>query len=52
MSSTEYLGCNINLFKKHIEQHFTEGMSQENYGEWHIDHKIPLVEVRSVSTTR
>ena len=42
MSSTEYLGCNTETFKKHIEQQFTEGMSWENYGEWHIDHKIPL----------
>ena len=42
MSSKEYLGCNIKTFKKHIEQQFTEGMSWENYGEWHIDHKIPL----------
>ena len=38
----EYLGCNIETFKKHTEQHFTEGMSWENYGEWQIDHKIPL----------
>ena len=42
MGSTEYLGCNIERFKKHIEQQFTEGMSWENYGEWNIDHKIPL----------
>ena len=42
MSSTEYLGCNIKTFKKHIEQLFTEGMSWENCSEWHIDHKLPL----------
>ena len=42
MSSAEYLGCNIETFKKHNEQQFTEAMSWENYGEWHIDHKIPL----------
>ena len=42
MGSAEYLGCNIETFKKHIEQKFTEGMSRENHGEWHIDHKIPL----------
>ena len=41
MGSTEHLGCNIETFKQHIEQQFTEGMSWENYGEWHIDHKIP-----------
>ena len=27
----------------HIENQFVEGMSWENMGEWHIDHKIPLV---------
>ena len=27
MGSTEYLGCNIETFKKHIEQQFPEGMS-------------------------
>ena len=42
MSSTEYLGCNIETFRNHIEQQFIEDMSWENYGEWHIDHKIPL----------
>ena len=42
MSSTEFLRCNIETFKKHIEQQFTEGMSWENYSEWHIDQKIPL----------
>ena len=42
MSSTGYLGCNIKTFKQHIEHQFTEGMSWESYGEWHIDHKIPL----------
>ena len=28
--------------KLHIESLFTEGMSWENWGEWHIDHKYPL----------
>ena len=42
MSSTEYLGCNIEIFKQHIGQQFTEDMSWQNYGEWHIDHKMPL----------
>ena len=42
MRSTGYLGCNIKTFKKHIEQQFIEGISWENYDEWHIDHKIPL----------
>lgn len=27
--------------KKHIESQFQSGMSWDNYGEWHIDHKKP-----------
>ena len=42
MSSTEYLGCDIETFKAHIKSQFKEGMTWENHGEWHIDHKIPL----------
>ena len=42
-SSIEYLGCDINAFKKHIETQFTEEMTWNNHGEvWHIDHIIPL----------
>lgn len=28
--------------KRYIEKLFTDGMSWNNYGEWHIDHIIPL----------
>lgn len=39
MPSKEYLGCDISTFKRHIEAQFTEGMTWQNYREWHIDHK-------------
>lgn len=26
-----------------LEQQFTEGMTWENYGEWHVDHIRPCV---------
>lgn len=29
-------------FLKHIKKQFKEGMSFDNYGEWHVDHKIPI----------
>ena len=28
--------------KLHLEKQFTNGMSWENYGEWHIDHILPI----------
>lgn len=28
--------------EQHIEKQFERGMSWENYGEWHIDHIIPI----------
>lgn len=36
------LGSDYNFIKGYIEKQFTEGMSWENYGQWHIDHIIPL----------
>ena len=36
------VGCFILEFIEHIESQFTEGMTLENYGEWHIDHIKPL----------
>jgi len=39
---SEYLGCTLEELKLHIESQFTDGMNWDNYGEWHIDHIIPL----------
>jgi len=33
---------NLQDLKNHIEKLFKPGMSWENYGEWHIDHIIPI----------
>lgn len=37
----EYLGCSISYLKKWLEFQFTEGITWENYNEWHIDHVTP-----------
>jgi len=42
LSPVRHLGCSIEGLKKHLEAQFQEGMSWDNYGEWHIDHIIPL----------
>ena len=36
------LGCSIPFFRAYLESLFTNGMSWQNYGEWHIDHIKPL----------
>lgn len=36
------IGCSLDELKLHIEKQFTKGMTWDNYGEWHIDHIIPL----------
>jgi hypothetical protein len=36
------VGYTLDQLKCHIEKQFTIGMSWENHGQWHIDHKIPI----------
>lgn len=36
------VGYTLADLTQHLESLFTEGMSWENYGKWHIDHIIPL----------
>jgi hypothetical protein len=44
------LGYSAIQLKQHIESLFLEGMSWENYGEWHIDH-IKMVSEFDKDTT-
>ena len=41
-NTEKILGCSYSDYKKHLEKGFTEGMSWSNYGDWHVDHIIPL----------
>jgi len=41
-SAVRDLGCTIAELKDHLEKQFQEGMSWDNYGEWHVDHIVPL----------
>lgn len=35
------LGYTLDELKQHLEARFLPGMTWENYGQWHIDHKKP-----------
>jgi len=37
----KHLPYTLTDLKEHITNLFTDSMSWENYGEWHLDHKIP-----------
>jgi hypothetical protein len=37
----ELVGCTSEELMAHLESKFTEGMSWDNYGEWHVDHIKP-----------
>lgn len=41
-STYEILGYSAEQLKNHIENLFIDGMCWDNWGEWHIDHKIPI----------
>lgn len=41
-ATKELLGCDWNYFKNFFEKKFVNGMTWNNYGQWHIDHIIPI----------
>ena len=40
-STLDLVGCSIQDLKIYLENKFQDGMSWNNYGEWHIDHISP-----------
>lgn len=42
IKANKYLGCSWLELRKHLESQFTNGMTWDNYGEWHVDHIVPL----------
>lgn len=43
----EILGCTIEEFRIYIESKLKKGMTFDNYGEWHLDHIIPLANAKT-----
>ena len=42
LSWEKLVGYSTEKLKNHLEKHFLPGMTWENYGQWHIDHRIPV----------
>ena len=38
----KYIGMNPESLMDYLESLFTEGMTRDNYGKWHVDHIRPL----------
>ena len=38
----EYIGCTAQTLAGHLQAQFAEGMTWDNYGEWHLDHIVPI----------
>ena len=41
-STEKWQGCTAEELKTHFESLFLEGMTWDNYGEWHVDHIRPV----------
>lgn len=46
-TTQQLIGINYEGLKIYLENQFTEGMTWENYGKWHVDHKIPLANAKT-----
>jgi hypothetical protein len=38
----DVVGYRVGDLRGHLESQFADGMSWENYGAWHVDHKLPV----------
>lgn len=45
--TSDIIGCSMEYFIIYIQSTFLEGMTLENYGEWHLDHKKPISMAKS-----
>lgn len=43
-NTVKLLGCTVEFLKGHLESNFTQGMTWDNYGKWHVDHIKPCAD--------
>lgn len=43
----KYIDCTVEFLVNYLESKFKPGMSWDNHGDWHIDHKIPLASAKT-----
>lgn len=43
----DYLGCTWLQLRDHLEAAFLQGMTWDNYGEWQVDHIVPLATAKN-----
>jgi hypothetical protein len=47
-SPRKALGCDHHTLRSYVAQKFTEGMSWDKYGQWELDHIVPLSSATSL----
>jgi hypothetical protein len=47
-NTQKLLQCSWQEARNHLESKFQAGMTWENYGEWHVDHIIPLHSAKTI----
>lgn len=45
--SFDMIGCSLDYLVAYLEAQFHDGMTWENYGQWHVDHIVPLASAKS-----
>lgn len=50
-STMELLGYSVEELIQHLENKFTPQMNWDNYGEWHVDHIVPLSSINENPTS-
>jgi len=42
ISYEEIIGCSLDILKDYLQNKFLDNMSFDNYGDWEVDHIIPI----------